>query len=180
VTLDEQDGDLVPVNVRLGQVVPPEDPEDWTRPLTWVVALGMLAGPLAAAAWFVFAAPARADGPLPGTFLVAALLAAGATAAGATQIGVARSWTTTLGAGLFGALVVVVLGTMFSGDRPLGTTAPPMVHALAAALGGLGGAAVAAGAAALVARARSRTGRLVAPLLAGIAAAASGVAALMY
>ena len=37
------DEDLVPVSVRLGEVVPPEDPEDWTRPLTWVAALGMLA-----------------------------------------------------------------------------------------------------------------------------------------
>ena len=43
----------VPVSVRLGGVVPPEDPEDWSRPLTWVAAIGMLAGPLAAVAWIV-------------------------------------------------------------------------------------------------------------------------------
>ena len=36
---------LVPVSVRLGNVVPPEDPEDWTQPLTWVAAAGMLAAP---------------------------------------------------------------------------------------------------------------------------------------
>ena len=51
------DDDLVPVSVRLGEVVPPEDPEDWTRPLTWVVALGMLAGPAVAFAWFALAPP---------------------------------------------------------------------------------------------------------------------------
>jgi cysteinyl-tRNA synthetase len=36
------DDDLVPVSVQLGNVVPPEDPEDWTRPLTWAAAAGML------------------------------------------------------------------------------------------------------------------------------------------
>ena len=45
-----EDDDDVPVSVRLGTVVPPEDPEDWTRPLTWVAAVGMLAAPAVAAA----------------------------------------------------------------------------------------------------------------------------------
>ena len=44
------DDDVVPVSVRLGEVVPPEDPEDWTRPLTWVAAGGMLVGPIVALA----------------------------------------------------------------------------------------------------------------------------------
>jgi hypothetical protein len=34
------DDDSVPISVRLGTVVPPEDPEDWTRPLTWMAAPG--------------------------------------------------------------------------------------------------------------------------------------------
>ena len=63
----EPDDDLVPVSVRLGEVVPPEDPEDWTRPLTWVAAFGMLAGPIVALAWFLVAPPedAAARSPRP-------------------------------------------------------------------------------------------------------------------
>ena len=51
------DDDLVPVSVRLGEVVPPDDPEDWTRPLTWVAAIGMLAAPAVALAWYAVAPP---------------------------------------------------------------------------------------------------------------------------
>ena len=47
-----------PPSVRLGEVVPPEDPEDWGQPLTWIVAGGMLVGPIVGAAWFLLAAPA--------------------------------------------------------------------------------------------------------------------------
>ena len=65
----EPDDDLVPVSVRLGAVVPPEDPEDWTRPLTWVAALGMLAGPIVTFGWFLFARPTSAEA-VPATFLV--------------------------------------------------------------------------------------------------------------
>lgn len=180
MTLNQQDDDLVPVSVRLGQVVAPEDPEDWTRPLTWVVALGMLAGPLAAGAWFAWAAPIDSERALPGTFLVAAFLAGGAAATGATQIGVARAWTATLGAGLFGTLVVVVLAAAASGvNQATGTTSPALVHGATAALAGLGGAAVASGAAAIVARTHSRIRRFLAALVPGVAAAAGGVAALM-
>ena len=70
----EPDDDLVPVSVRLGAVVPPEDPEDWTRPLTWVAALGMLAGPITALAWFVIAPPGESHPALPATYVVAALM----------------------------------------------------------------------------------------------------------
>ena len=70
------DDDLVPVSVRLGAVVPPEDPEDWTRPLTWVAALGMLAAPIVAVAWFVIAPP-TGRARRPGDHLVAAALAGG-------------------------------------------------------------------------------------------------------
>ena len=58
----DPDDDLVPISVRLGEVVPPEDPEDWTRPLTWVAAFGMLAGPLIALAWFVYRRITRSRG----------------------------------------------------------------------------------------------------------------------
>lgn len=158
------DDDLVPISVRLGEVVPPEDPEDWTRPLTWVVAVGMLLAPLAALAWFLVAAPTTADAPLPGTLLVASLLAVGAAVAGATQLSVARAWTTTLGAGLFAALVLVILGVVMAGERQVGAASPTLGHAFAAAVGGLAGAAVAALAAALVA------GRIQRPLRALVAA----------
>jgi hypothetical protein len=72
------DEDLVPVSVRLGEVVPPEDPEDWTRPLTWVAALGMLAAPILVLGWFLAAPPQDAARGLPATGLVAVALAAGA------------------------------------------------------------------------------------------------------
>src|SRR3989337_2182200 len=72
------DDDLVPISVRLGEVVPPEDPEDWTRPLTWVAALGMLAGPLTALAWFLLAPPAQGGEALPATLAVGIAVAAGA------------------------------------------------------------------------------------------------------
>ena len=150
------DDDVVPVSVRLGNVVPPEDPEDWTRPLTWVAALGMLAGPLAAFAWFLVAPPARGTEALPATFFVAAALAAGAAATGATQLGVARAWTATLGAGLFAALVVIILGVVMAGERQVGSASPTLAHAFGGAIGGLAGAAVASVSAAATARSLSR------------------------
>lgn len=138
------DEDLVPVSVRLGEVVPPEDPEDWTRPLTWVAALGMLAAPLVTVAWFLLAPPDQGAVALPATLGVALALAAGAVSTGATQQGVARAVTATLGAGLFGALVVVMAGVVMAGERQVGVASPTLAHAFVAGLGGLGG--VAAGA----------------------------------
>ena len=76
--------DLVPVSVRLGEVVPPEDPEDWTKPLTWVAAAGMLLGPIVALAWFALAPPSSPGPVQPGSVLLAAAIAAGATLTGAT------------------------------------------------------------------------------------------------
>jgi hypothetical protein len=115
----EDDG--VPISVRLGTVVPPEDPEDWTRPLTWVAALGMLAAPLLALAWFAVARPTATDRPLAGTFLVAATVVAGGVMTGATQIGPVRAFAGTLGAALFatvaglaGALVAATLMPTFA------------------------------------------------------------------
>lgn len=173
------DDDLVPISVRLGEVVPPEDPEDWTRPLTWVAALGMLAGPIMALAWFVAAPPAGANGALPATYLVAIFLAAGAAATGATQLGVARAWTATLGAGLFGALLVIVLEVVSAGERQVGIASPTLGHAFAAAVGGLAGASAAAAVAAIAARLRSRIVRFAPALLVGVIAAVAVVGVLM-
>jgi cytochrome bd-type quinol oxidase subunit 1 len=169
----------VPVSVRLGEVVPPEDPEDWTRPLTWIAALGMLAAPVATLGWFTVAAPLEATHAVPATYLVAAFLAAGASATGATQLGVARAWTATLGAGLFGALLVIVLGVVMAGERQVGVASPTLAHAFAASVAGLAGAAAASAVAAVVARARARLVRLFPALLAGVAVAISAVGVVM-
>jgi hypothetical protein len=173
------DDDLVPVSVRLGDVVPPEDPEDWTRPLTWVAALGMLAGPIIALAWFIAAPPTDVGAALPATYLVAIALTAGAAATGATQIGAARSGTATLGAGLFGALVVIVLGVVTAGERQVGAASPTLAHAVAGSFGGAMGAAVAAVVAAVVARLRSRLVRLTPALIAGAATSVAVVGRLL-
>ena len=177
--LGADDDDLVPVSVRLGQVVPPEDPEDWTRPLTWVAAIGMLLGPVVALAWFAAAPPTEAVRALPATHLVAVALAAGATATGATQIGVARAWTATLAAGLFGALGIVILGVVTAGERQVGAASPTLAHGVAAAVAGLGGAVLASLAAALVARIGSRLIRFVAVVLPASAVAVAMVGVLL-
>ena len=171
--------DLVPVSIRLGEVVPPEDPEDWTRPLTWVAALGMLAGPMIALAWFVTAPPTDAGGALLATYLVAGTLSAGAAATGATQVGAARAATATLGAGLFGALLIIVLGVVMAGERQVGAASPTLAHAFAAAVSGLIGTAVAAIAGAVVAGLDSRIVRLLPALLAGTFLAMAGVSLLL-
>jgi hypothetical protein len=167
--MTEPDDDLVPVSVRLGEVVPPEDPEDWTRPLTWVAALGMLAGPLVALVWFLVARP-TSTAAVPATYFVAAALAAGAALTGATQQGTARAWTATLGAGLFGALVVVVLGVVMAEARAVELAPPTMANAFVAAVAGLGGSAIAAVVAALTASG-SRLVRVIVPMAAGVAGA---------
>jgi hypothetical protein len=166
----QPDDDLVPVSVRLGEVVPPEDPEDWTRPLTWVAAIGMLAGPVVAFAWFAMAPPTSSE-PVPATFLVAAVLAGGAAVTGATQQGAARAATATLGAGLFGALVVVILGVAMAGERQVAAASPTLAHAFAAAVAGVVGAIGAAAVAALLASRRAGLGRSIVTASVAIAVA---------
>lgn len=173
------DEDLVPVSVRLGEVVPPEDPEDWTRPLTWVAALGMLAGPLVALAWFVIAPPAQGSVPEPATLAVALALAGGAVMTGATQQGVARAVTATLGAGLFGALVVVMLGVVMAGERQVGVASPTLAQAFAAAAGGLAGVAAGALAVGVATMAWGRPAPAIAGLAASLTVAAVALSALM-
>ncbi len=173
------DEDLVPVSVRLGNVVPPEDPEDWTRPLTWVAALGMLAAPIVTLVWFVVAPPDQAQQALPATYLVATALAAGAAATGATQLGGARAFTATLGAGLFGALAIVILGVAMAGERQMQVASPTLAHAVAAAVGGMTGTLGASVVAAFVARLYERPLRFVMGVLMGVATAMVTVALLM-
>ena len=159
--------DLVPASVRLGTVVPPEDPEDWTRPLTWVAAIGMLGAPALALAWYTVAAPHDSTRPLPVTWAVAMALVIGAAATGGTQIGRLRAFTGTLGAGLLGALLVVAAGAVSAGERQLAAASPTLAHSIAAALAGVAGAVAAAALGGVAA------GRLT-RLLRGVAAAALG------
>jgi hypothetical protein len=173
------DDDAVPVSVRLGEVVPPEDPEDWTRPLTWVAALGMLAAPIVAFTWFAVSPPLDGDRAVPGTYAVAVSLAAGAAATGATQQGIARAWTATLAAGLFGALVVIVFGAAMAGERQVGAASPTLAHGVASALAGLGGAAAAAVVGGLLARRVPRAVRFGPAVLLGAAVAVLAVARLL-
>jgi hypothetical protein len=162
--------DLVPVSVRLGTVVPPEDPEDWTRPLTWVAAIGMLIAPAILIGWYLLAAPTDSVRPLAGTYAVAIALAVGAAAAGGTQLGRARAVTGTLAAGLLGALLIVMWGAVTAGE--VGFSGDPMkpgmvevfasanlAHAAAGALAGLAGCLPAALAEGLTARSLARLWR---------------------
>lgn len=159
--------ELVPVSVRLGAVVPPEDPEDWTRPLTWVAALGMLAAPALALAWYAVASPQDSTRPFAGTWAVALTLVLGAAAAGATQLGRLRAVTGTLAAALLGALLVVAAGAVSAGERQLGAASPTLAHSVGAALAGISGAAAAAVVGGLAAGPLTRLPR-------GIVAAATG------
>jgi hypothetical protein len=170
------DADLVPVSVRLGTVVAPEDPEDWTRPLTWVAALGMLAAPAVLAVWYLVAAPHDSAQPLGGTYAVAIALVVGAAAAGGTQLGRARALAGTLAAGLLGALLIVMWGAVTAVDVPfmcdckpglLIPASPTLTHAATGALAGLAGCLPAAVAEGLAARSLSRLRR-------GLLAAALG------
>jgi hypothetical protein len=166
----EDDG--VPISVRLGTVVPPEDPEDWTRPLTWVAALGMLAAPLLALAWFAVARPTATDRPLAGTFLVAATVVAGGVMTGATQIGPVRAFAGTLGAALFAGLATIVVGAAMAGERQVAAASPTLAQAFGATVAGLAGALVAATLMPTFARATTRLRRGLAPAAIGIALSA--------
>jgi len=163
----EADDDLVPVSVRLGTVVPPEDPEDWTQPLTWVAAMGMLMAPLVALLWF-WLAPPEGTGLMPGTILVATALAAGGVLTGATQQGALRASTATIAAGLFAGLATVIVGLLLAGERQTGAASPTLAQAFGASLAGLAGCAAASPLAARFARAPRRLPRILAPGAAAI------------
>jgi hypothetical protein len=162
--------DLVPVSVRLGNVVPPEDPEDWTRPLTLAAAAGMLLGPLAALAWFTLWAPDRLS-VLPGSFVIAGATGAGAALTGSTQQGMLRAVTATVAAALFAALVVVIAGALTSPARQAVEAAPTLGQAFGGAISGFGGAIASAGLAGGLAHLHSRATRALAPAAVAIAVA---------
>ena len=159
----EEDDQLVPVSVRLGNVVPPEDPEDWTQPLTWVAAAGMLAAPLVAMLWFWLFPPADANTLTLGTILLATALAAGGVLTGATQQGTLRAWTTTVATGLFAGLATVIVGLVMAGERQVGAASPTLAQAFGASLAGLVGLIAAAPLAARFASARRRQRRILGP-----------------
>ncbi len=162
--------DDVPISVRLGTVVPPEDPEDWTQPLTWVAAIGMVAAPLLALAWFWVARPAEA-GLLPGTLLVIAALVLGGAVTGATQMGPVRAFAGTLGAALFAALATVIVGAATAGERQVATASPTLANATLAAIAGLAGALAASTIAPSLAGMPSRARRVLVPGAIGLAVA---------
>lgn len=158
--------DDVPISVRLGTVVPPEDPEDWTQPLTWVAAIGMLAAPITALLWFWLARPAD-DTATGMTWVLSMVLVAGASLTGATQIGGVRAFAGTLGAALFAALATVIVGVVLAGERQVGSASPTLAHAFVAAMSGLAGAAAAATLAPALAGQRSRLVRFLPPAAIG-------------
>jgi MFS family permease len=161
-----------PVSVRLGEVVPPEDPEDWSRPLTWLAAAGMLAAPLFALAWFLLAAPTGSAAPHPATWLTATILALGAAGTGATQLGATRAVAATLGTGLFAALAVVIIGALSAGERQAGIASPTLAHGFAAAVAGVAGTLAAVTLAGPLA---DRAPRLVRWLVPGAVGSATGL-----
>ena len=166
------DDDLVPVSVRLGTVIPPEDPEDWRRPLTWVAAGGMLLAPALVVAWFLLAPPSESARPAPGTWLIAGALVLGGVLTGTTQLRPMWATAATLGSALFGALLVVLYAVAVSPDVRAGAFSPILVQALTGSAAGLGGALVAATLMPAFARMRPRLRRGLAPAAIGIAVSA--------
>ena len=169
-----------PISVRLGEVVPPEDPEDWTRPLTWVAALGMLAAPIVAFAWFATTPPGDATHPHLGTWLVAAVMVAGAVATGLTQRGPWRSATATIGAALFAAVATVAVGFSFTPEPPgIDPPAIAILHAGPASVAGVFGSVAAAPVIGITSRHRDRVRLGLAALVLGIGAGALVVGLVM-
>ena len=158
--------DDVPISVRLGTVVPPEDPEDWTQPLTWVAAIGMLAAPITALVWFLVARP-MTSASSGMTWVLATVLVAGASLTGSTQIGRSRAFAGTLGAALFATLATVIVGVVLAGERQIGSASPTLAQAFVAGMSGLAGSAAAAVLAPTLARHSARVMRFVPPAVIG-------------
>lgn len=167
-----------PISVRLGTVVPPEDPEDWTKPLTWLAAAGMLVAPLLALLWFWLLPPASA-GPNAGTWLLSSAVVVGGVLTGTTQRGTGRAAAATLGAALFATLGVVVVGSLTAGAGwQLATSSPRPAHAFLGSLAGLAGIVAAAPLIGIFASRPRRGALTVAAAAIGMAVAALVLAAL--
>jgi len=162
----------VPISVRLGTVVPPEDPEDWRRPLTWVAAAGMLLAPALVVVWFVLAPPAQSARPVAATWLIAGAVVLGGVLTGTTQLRPAWAAAATLGSALFAALLIVLYAVAVSPEVRAGTSAPAFAQALSGSAAGLGGALVSATLMPAFSRMRSRVRRGLAPAAIGIAVSA--------
>jgi hypothetical protein len=133
-----------PIEVRVGEIVAPEHAGDWRRPRTWVAALGMLAAPLLALAWFTFLPPSSPSEPALFTGALAAAVVSGGVVTGITQRGTRWAVAATVGAALFAALATVIVGAISAGERQVVSASPNVVHAFVAAVGGSTGAAAAA------------------------------------
>jgi hypothetical protein len=162
----------VPISVRLGTVVPPEDPEDWRRPLTWVAAAGMLLAPALVVLWFVIGPPAESARPVPATWLIAGAIVLGGVLTGTTQLRPAWAAAATLGSALFAALLIVLYAVAVSPEVRVGAFSPPVAQALSGSAAGLGGALVSATLMTAFSRMRSRVRRGLAPAAIGIAVSA--------
>ena len=121
--------------------------------------------------------PASADATSPGPTLLAIALALG-RGDRTTQMGGLRP-DRHVAAGLFGALVVVMLGVVMAGQRQVGVASPTLAHAFAAAVAGLAGVVTAALLASAASRIRGRFARLLPPLIAGVAVAVIAVGAVL-
>jgi hypothetical protein len=164
--------ELVPVSVRLGTVIPPEDPEDWRRPLTWVAAAGMLLAPLLVLVWFLIGPPAQSARPVPATWFIAGALVLGGVLTGTTQLRPAWAAAATLGSALFGALLIVLYAVAVSPEVRAGVFSPAIAQAVSGSAAGLGGALVSATLMPAFTRMRSRVRRGLAPAAIGIAVSA--------
>lgn len=164
--------DPVPVSVRLGTVVPPEDPEDWRRPLTWVAAAGMLLAPALAVLLLALGASPASVRPAPVSWLIAAALVIGGVLTGTTQQRPAWAAAATLGSALFGALLVVLYAVAVSPGVRIGAFSPAIAQAISGSVAGLGGALASATLMPAFARMRSRVRRGLAPAAIGIAVSA--------
>ena len=164
--------DLVPVSVRLGTVVPPEDPEDWRRPLTWVAAAGMLLAPALALLLLALGPSPQSARPAPATWLIAGALVIGGVLTGTTQQRPMWAAAATLGSALFGALLIVLYAVAVSPEVRAGAFSPALAQAISGSVAGLGGALVAATLMPAFSRMPSRLRRGLAPAAIGIAVSA--------
>ena len=167
-----------PVSVRLGEVIPPDDPEDWRRPLTWVAALGMLAAPLVALGWFALAPPRDASGVYPGTWLLSASVVAGAVVTSLTQRGRWRSFAGAVGAALFAALATIAIAASLA-PAAARAAAPELSQAAVGSAAGVTGVLAAAPLLALLADRHARLRLAIAPLAIGLASAGMALAVLV-